>query len=105
MDPVEEQWSLTTKLARLSLCFPQVPQEEQWSHLHSLICRRALPSSLFFRHSSMDWMAASVEVKVGSDHAPSMYSGSVAMAAVASFRFLFRSVSSLDMFSSCFKQM
>ena len=53
----------------------------------------------------MDWMAASVEVKVGSDHAPSMYSGSVAMAAVASFRFLFRSLSSLDMFSSCLKQM
>ena len=34
-----------------------------------------------------------------------MYSGSVAMAAVASFRFLFRSLSSLDMFSSCLKQM
>lgn len=37
---------------------------------------------------SMDCMAASVDVKGGSDHAPSMYSGSVEMPAVASVRFL-----------------
>lgn len=71
------------------------------THLHSRICRSALPSSLPFRHSSMDWMAASVDAKVGSGHAPSTYRASAAMAAVASFRFLFKSLSSLDMFSSC----
>lgn len=89
-------------------CSPRFPPRDAGrcpapagTHLHSRICRSALPSSLPFRHSSMDWMAASVDAKVGSGHAPSTYRASAAMAAVASFRFLFKSLSSLDMFSSC----
>lgn len=49
----------------------------------------------------MDWIAASVELNVGSG---SVVRGSAAIAAVASLRFFFNSLSSLDIFNSCSKE-